>query len=297
MICMIKGKIIKGIGGFYYVETADAVYECKARGNFRNMKITPLVGDNVDISVNQKSDNRIENILERKNSLVRPPLANLDRLFIVSSIVDPAVNTYSIDKMTALAEFKGIERVIVFTKIDLRKDYEKYETIYKQAGFSVICCNALSGDGAEKILPFLDGVTSAFTGNTGVGKSTLLNSLDETLGLATGETSRKLGRGRHTTRHCELFRVGGGYVADTPGFSSLDFEKNETIFKDELFDCFREFRPFFGMCKFSTCAHINEKGCAVCKAVSDGVIPQSRHDSYVKMYDSVKNIKEWEVSK
>lgn len=297
MICMIKGKIIKGIGGFYYVETADAVYECKARGNFRNMKITPLVGDNVEISVNQNSDNRIENILERKNSLVRPPLANLDRLFIVSSIVDPAVNTYSIDKMTALAEFKGIEPVIVFTKIDLSTDYEKYETIYKQAGFSVICCNALSGDGAEKILPFLDGVTSAFTGNTGVGKSTLLNSLDETLGLATGETSQKLGRGRHTTRHCELFRVGGGYVADTPGFSSLDFEKNETIFKDELFDCFREFRPFFGMCKFSTCAHINEKGCAVCKAVSDGVIPQSRHDSYVKMYDSVKNIKEWEVSK
>lgn len=293
---MIKGKIIKGIGGFYYVETADAVYECKARGSFRNMKITPVTGDNVEISVNENSENRIERIFERKNILVRPPLANIDRLFIVSSVVDPQANTYNIDKMTALAEYKGIDPVIVFTKTDLSSARE-YEKIYKQAGFSVICCNSLDGSDAKKLLPYLKSVTCAFTGNTGVGKSTLLNSLDGKLALATGETSKKLGRGRHTTRHCELYKVGGGYVADTPGFSSLDFEKNEKILKHELFDCFREFKPFFGMCKFSTCAHINEKGCAVCKAVEDGVIPESRHLSYVRMYGEVKNIKEWEVSK
>ena len=294
---MITGKIIKGIGGFYYVETADTVYECKARGNFRNKKIIPLVGDNVEITVNENAENRIENILPRKNSLIRPPLANIDQLFIVSSIVDPAVNTYNIDKMTALAEYKGIEPVIVFTKIDLCADYSKYADIYLKSGFTVITCNNLNGEGAEKVFPLLKNKTSAFSGNTGVGKSSLLNAIDPKLALKTGETSKKLGRGKHTTRHCELYKVGGGYVADTPGFSSLDLEKSETILKDDLFDCFREFKPYFGLCKFTSCAHINEKGCAVCAAVKSGDIPESHHNSYVKMYNDVKNIKEWEISK
>lgn len=279
------------------METADTVYECKARGNFRNKKITPLVGDNVEISVNENAENRIENIFERKNSLVRPPLANIDQLFIVSSIVDPFINTYNIDKMTALAEYKGIEPVIVLTKIDLSDDYKKYAEIYVKSGFTVITCNNLNGEGSEKVMPLLNGKTSAFSGNTGVGKSSLLNALNPQLAVKTGETSKKLGRGKHTTRHCELYKVGGGYVADTPGFSSLDFEKGETILKDELFDCFREFRPYFGMCKFTSCTHINEKGCAVCAAVEDGEISESRHNSYVKMYNDVKNIKEWELSK
>lgn len=294
---MIKGKIIKGIGGFYYVETADTVYECKARGNFRNKKIIPLVGDDVEISVNENAENRIENILERKNSLVRPPLANIDQLFIVSSIVDPFINTYNIDKMTALAEYKGIEPIIVLTKIDLSDDYEKYAETYISSGFTVITCNNLNGEGSEKVLPLLKEKISAFSGNTGVGKSSLLNVIDPRLSLKTGETSKKLGRGKHTTRHCELFKVGGGYVADTPGFSSIDFEKGETILKDDLFDCFREFKPYFGQCKFTSCAHINENGCAVCAAVKNGEISESRHNSYVKMYNDVKNIKEWEISK
>lgn len=294
---MIKGKIIKGIGGFYYVETADTVYECKARGNFRNKKIIPLVGDDVEISVNENAENRIENILDRKNSLVRPPLANIDQLFIVSSIVDPFINTYNIDKMTALAEYKGIEPIIVLTKIDLSEDYEKYAETYISSGFTVITCNNLNGEGSEKVLPLLKEKISAFSGNTGVGKSSLLNAIDPRLSLKTGETSKKLGRGKHTTRHCELFKVGGGYVADTPGFSSIDFEKGETILKDDLFDCFREFKPYFGQCKFTSCAHINENGCAVCAAVKDGEISESRHNSYVKMYNDVKNIKEWEISK
>ena len=294
---MIKGKIIKGIGGFYYVETADTVYECKARGNFRNKKIIPLVGDDVEISVNENAENRIENILERKNSLVRPPLANIDQLFIVSSIVDPFINTYNIDKMTALAEYKGIEPIIVLTKIDLSDDYEKYAETYISSGFTVITCNNLNGEGSEKVLPLLKEKISAFSGNTGVGKSSLLNVIDPRLSLKTGETSKKLGRGKHTTRHCELFKVGGGYVADTPGFSSIDFEKGETILKDDLFDCFREFKPYFGQCKFTSCAHINENGCAVCAAVKNGEISESRHNSYVKMYKDVKNIKEWEISK
>lgn len=294
---MIKGKIIKGIGGFYYVETADTVYECKARGNFRNKKIIPLVGDDVEISVNENAENRIENILERKNSLVRPPLANIDQLFIVSSIVDPFINTYNIDKMAALAEYKGIEPIIVLTKIDLSEDYEKYAETYISSGFTVITCNNLNGEGSEKVLPLLKEKISAFSGNTGVGKSSLLNAIDPRLSLKTGETSKKLGRGKHTTRHCELFKVGGGYVADTPGFSSIDFEKGETILKDDLFDCFREFKPYFGQCKFTSCAHINENGCAVCAAVKNGEISESRHNSYVKMYKDVKNIKEWEITK
>lgn len=294
---MVNGKLVKGIGGFYYVETADAVYECKAKGIFRKNNITPLAGDDVVISINENSENRIEEIKKRKNSLVRPPVANLDQLFIVSSTVEPDINTYNIDKLTAIAEYKNIEPVIVFTKTDLSDNHTVYVPVYEKTGFKVICCNNKTGQGAEEIKSLLKGKVSVFTGNTGVGKSSLLNCIDENLSLATNEISRKLGRGRHTTRHTELFKINGGYVADTPGFSSIDFEKSEMILKDDLFDCFREFESFFGQCKFSTCTHINEKGCAVCKAVEDGKISKSRHNSYVQMYNDVKDIKEWELKK
>ncbi len=279
------------------METAEAVYECRARGSFRKMKITPLVGDNVEISINTNAENRIEKILPRKNYLVRPPLANLDQLFIVSSTVEPEINTFIIDKLISVAEYKKIEPIVVFTKADLSSAYKKFAEIYTKAGFKTIVCNNVDKLGADEVKSLLKGKISAFTGNTGVGKSSLLNVIDENLRLATGETSKKLGRGRHTTRHCELFKVNSGYIADTPGFSSLDFEKCERIMKDELFGCFREFEPYFGRCKFSTCSHINEKGCAVCEAVRQGLIQKSRHESYVQMYNDVKDIKEWEMKK
>lgn len=291
------GKIIKGIGGFYYVDADDTIYECKARGNFRKRGITPMVGDNAEITVNQEGngENTIDNILNRKNELVRPPLANLDTLFIISSIVDPKVNPLIIDKLVAIAEFKHIEPVIVFTKIDKSDDYNEYKNIYEKSGFKVIVCDNTVGSGAEKIEAMLPGKISAFTGNTGVGKSTLLNNIFPHLNLETGETSKKLGRGRHTTRHCELFKVNGGYIADTPGFSSLDFERCEKILKEDLPYCFREFEPYLGQCKFNSCTHVNDKGCAVCEAVEKGLIQPSRHNSYISMYNDVKDIKQWQM--
>jgi ribosome biogenesis GTPase len=293
---MIDGRLIKGIGGFYYVETADTVYECKARGIFRKKNITPLVGDNVLITVNENAENTIDEIKERKNSLVRPPLANIDQLFVVSSIVDPVFNPSVIDRIIAIAEFKEIEPIVVITKIDLDDSYKKYYDIYSKAGFKVILCNNKTGDGAEEVKSLLDGKVSAFTGNTGVGKSSLLNAIDSRLGIETGETSKKLGRGKHTTRHCELYKVAGGYVADTPGFSSVDFERCEKIMKEDLPYCFREFVPYLNDCKFQTnCAHINDKGCAVVEAMNNGAISQQRHNSYVELYNEVKDIKKWEL--
>lgn len=292
---MIKGKIVKGIGGFYYVEADDTIYECKARGNFRKQKITPLVGDNVEISVNENAENTIDKIYKRKNVLVRPPLSNLDTLFIVASIVDPKINPSIIDKLIAIAEYKRIEPVLVITKTDIDSSYNKYADIYSKAGFKVIVCNNISGEGAQKIKKMLKNKISAFTGNTGVGKSTLINLICPELNLATGETSKKLGRGKHTTRHCELYKICGGYIADTPGFSSLDFERCEKIYKEDLPYCFREFEPFLDKCRFTTCSHVNDKGCAVCSAVEDGIISCSRHDSYVQMYNDVKDIKKWEM--
>ena len=294
---MTTGKIVKGIGGFYYVDADDVIYECKARGNFRKQKLTPLVGDDVEISINEDSlaENRIERILPRKNELVRPPLANLDQLFVISSIVDPKLNTLIIDKMIAIAEYKSIDPIVVITKTDLDSSYKPFAEIYRAAGFKVVICDNTTGKGADDIRSLLEGKISAFCGNTGVGKSTLLNNIFPDLSLETGETSKKLGRGKHTTRHCELFKLCGGYIADTPGFSSLDLERCEKIYKEDLPHCFREFTPYINSCKFLTnCSHINDKGCSVCEAVKNGEISPSRHESYKTMYNEVKDIKEWQ---
>ena len=292
---MTNGKIIKGIGGFYYVDTGNEIYECKARGNFRKQGISPLVGDNVEISVNDNAENTIDTIYPRKNELIRPPLANLDQLFIVSSLVEPKINTVIIDNLTAIAEYKKIEPIIVITKTDLDASAEKYRQIYESAGFNVVICNNTTGEGGEEIRKLLNNKCSAFTGNTGVGKSTLLNNIFPDLELKTGEISKKLGRGKHTTRHCELFKTDNGYIADTPGFSSLEFKQIEKILKDDLPYCFREFEEYIGYCKFSTCTHTNDKGCAIIDAVNDGKISKTRHESYISMYNEVKNIKEWEL--
>lgn len=288
----IKGIISKGIGGFYYVEVANAVYECKARGVFRKERITPLVGDTVDISVNENSENTIDRIYERKNFLNRPPVANIDNLIIVVSTTQPKPNFLVTDKLISVAEYKNIEPVIVISKGDLCSD-EDIVSVYEKSGITVIPLE--EPDSIVRLKKIMSGKINAFTGNSGVGKTTLLNKLDSNLNLSTGAISNKLGRGRHTTREACLFKVCDGYVIDTPGFSAFEFDKSDIIKKDELPYCFREFRKFIGECKFTSCAHICEKGCKICEAVEKGEISETRHSNYVALYNHAKEIKEWEL--
>lgn len=291
----INGIIIKGIGGFYYVEAADGiVYECKARGVFRKEKITPLAGDRVEITVESNNKNSIDKILERRNFFKRPPIANIDTLIIVSSVCDPRPNLLIIDRLTAVASYKNVEPIIVFTKDDLQSANE-FVKIYTNAGFKTFAVSNETGEGIEKVKSIIDGGVTVFTGNSGVGKSSLINRMYPDFCLETGEISRKLGRGRHTTRHVELFKVGSGYIADTPGFSSLDFETNDLIKKDELAFCFPDFTDYIGSCRFSTCAHVNDKGCSLVEAVKNGDVERTRHESYVTMYNEVKDIKDWQL--
>lgn len=290
------GIIIKGIGGFYYVEAADGIYECKARGIFRKSGLKPLAGDRVSISINDKAENTIEKIYDRKNSLERPPVANVDKLFIVSSVCEPKPVLLIIDRLTALAAVKNIEPIVVFTKNDL-DDPSDYISIYQKTGIKAFSVSCVNGEGVDLIKEELKGCVSAFCGNTGVGKSSLLNAIDPALALKTGEISDKLGRGRHTTRHSEMIKVEGGYVADTPGFSSFDTEENEIILKEDLPYAFKEFVDYLGECKFSSCLHMKDKGCRILQAVNDGDIPVSRHESYCSMMEEAKNIKEWELRK
>ena len=292
----LTGLIVKAISGFYYIEAADTLYECKARGVFRKKGIAPAVGDKAEIAVWEDGTASIETILPRKNELIRPPLANLDQLFIVSSVSEPAPNLLMIDKITAVAVEKGIEPIVVFTKADLA-DVSELLHIYRSIGMTAFAYSIHSPQDKEQLCALLQGKVSAFTGNTGVGKSSLLNSLFPELAIETAEISRKLGRGRHTTRHSELYKVGGGYVADTPGFSTVDIERYEVIRCEEIAMCFPEFRDYITRCMFSTCTHTVEKGCAVIEAVKNGVISDSRHNSYRAMYDEVKNIPEWASKK
>ncbi|MDO5125601.1 MAG: ribosome small subunit-dependent GTPase A [Ruminococcus sp.] len=289
----MNGIIIKAIGGIYTVEAPDGVYECKARGVFRKKRITPLCGDNVEILVDENTP-VIEKILSRKSEIIRPPLANLDVLVFVSSTCEPQPNLLLLDKFIAVAVHKNIEPLIVFTKID-KTDYKQYSDIYEKCGMQVFGIDNTTGVGAEQLKNALKNKISAFTGNTGVGKSSLLNNIFPELDLATNEISQKLGRGKHTTRHVELYKLSeGGYIADTPGFSSFDTNRYDIIFKDELADCFTEFAPFVDKCRFQDCSHTKENGCAVIEAVNEGIIPKSRHCNYVAMYEEARQLKEWE---
>ncbi|MDO4846769.1 MAG: ribosome small subunit-dependent GTPase A [Clostridiaceae bacterium] len=291
----INGIILKGIGGFYYVEAADAVYECKARGVFRKDGMTPLAGDKVVITVNENAENTIDEIKDRKNYLLRPPVANIDNLIIVVSTVEPKPSTFVIDRLIAVAETKGIEPVIVISKSDLSSADELY-SIYTLAGFKTVVISNKTCEGVDEVKTLLEGKISAFTGNSGVGKTSLLNNIDPSLSQQTSEISKKLGRGRHTTRQAELFKACGGYIIDTPGFSSFELDKTNLIMKEDLADCFREFAPYVDNCKFtSSCTHTCDKGCAVIAAVEEGKISRSRHNSYVKFYNEVKDVKEWNL--
>ena len=289
----LTGLIVKAISGFYYVSVGDSVYECRARGTFRKDGSSPLVGDIVDLSADISGKGIIEKIHPRKNSLVRPAIANLDKLFIVSSFITPAPNLLIIDRLTAICHFYSITPVIVFNKCDLG-DFSYYRNIYENSGYTTIVASAQSGEGIDSLKKELAGCVSAFTGNSGVGKSSLLNLLFPQLNLQTGEVSDKLGRGRHTTRHTELFKHSfSGYVADTPGFSSLDTQYLTLEFKETLAECFPDFSEFLYGCRFTDCAHIGEKGCSVADAVKEGKIQKSRFESYNAIYNELKDLKTW----
>ncbi len=290
---ILENRIMKGIGGFYYVATAEGLVECKAKGIFRKKGISPLPGDLVQLE--QEGDSAIiAEILPRKNVLVRPPMANLDVLFIVAATTEPAPNYLVLDKMCAIAVDKGITPVIVATKTDLCSQQELVEA-YAKSGIEVIVAGREEEKALERIREIIAGRFCAFTGNSGVGKSTLLGRLLPKLHFDTAEISKTLGRGKHTTRQVELFSAFGGLIADTPGFSSLDMERANLILKENLQFAFPEFEPYLTACKFTGCSHRTEKGCAVRAALEAGEIGQRRYESYLAMYEDAKDIKEWEL--
>lgn len=292
-MALLSGRIVQSISGFYYVEAADCIYECKAKGNFRKKNISPLVGDFVDI-ITDGDKGTVTEIKERKNFLIRPPVANIDILFIVASVDNPKPNIYVIDKLSAFAAYHNIEPVIVFSKCDLAECDGLMEE-YSKTCFKTVRCSAEKNYGISEIIDIVSDKVCAFTGNSGVGKSSILNAINPELGLATNDISNKLGRGKHTTRTVSLYRIGNGYIADTPGFSAIDFEKlTERIYKEELSECFPEFSDYTDKCQFgSSCSHISDKGCAVTNAVKEGFLSASRHESYVRMFNEVKDFKKW----
>ena len=289
----MTGIIVKALSGFYYVKTEEGIYTCKARGNFRQKGVSPLVGDRVEITASPDFTGAVESIMPRKTCLNRPPVANIEKLFILSSYENPAPNTTVIDKLTVIARHKGIEPIIVFNKSDMG-DFGEYIRIYQNAGFKTFSVSALNGVGIEAIKEELKGSISAFTGNSGVGKSSLLNAMLSDDIIETGDVSEKLGRGRHTTRHTEIYPLSfGGFVADTPGFSSID-AGDDFALKEHLAEYFEDFGDYIYECQFSSCSHTKEKGCAVIKAVKEGRIEKTRHESYVALFEELKDLKMWQ---
>ncbi|MGN1088770.1 MAG: ribosome small subunit-dependent GTPase A [Huintestinicola sp.] len=287
----MEGLILESLGGLYTVETEEGTVRCKARGLFRKDGLSPCAGDICTVE-----DGVITRIGERKNSIIRPPLANLDMMIFVVSTCEPEPNLTLLDKFIAVCEYKNISPMIAITKVDL-KGNEQIPEIYGRIGIPVVVCDYSSEDGLEAIKSAISGKVCAFTGNTGAGKSTLLNHIAPQLEIETAEISKKLGRGRHTTRVSRLYKLFGGYIADTPGFSSFETMQYAVILKDELKYCFREFEEYEGKCRFADCNHIGEKGCAVTEAVDEGKISKTRHRSYLEMFEEAKNIKEWELNK
>lgn len=289
-----KGIIYKAIGGYYYVKTEAGMVECRARGRFRIEGITPLVGDEAEVELTGDLRGYILSISARKNSFVRPPIANLDLLAIVVSAAPPVTDLFLIDTMSAVSLHKNIEPLIVLNKCDIDMGDSIY-SVYEKSGINCIRTSAVTGEGVEELKNLLKGKVSAFSGNSGVGKSSLLNRIDPRLGLKTGLLNEKIGRGRHTTRHVELLDLSNGAtVADTPGFSSFDTMEMELIDKDGIQFAFPEFAPYIGLCRFTGCAHDKDKGCAVRAAAEAGEISAERYDSYVRMYRAAKEYKEWE---
>lgn len=290
---MIKGLIVKSLGGFYYVKCGDEIISCRAKGGFRNTKETPFVGDTVDLRIvsEELKEGYVEKIYPRKNKIIRPPVSNIDRLIIVSSLSSPAPDTVFIDKMTAMCEHSGITPVLCFTKADLTDDLSICRE-YEKTGYKVIVTSMEEETVPEELKELMtDGIT-AVAGFSGVGKSTLLNRLTDSDISETGSVSKKLSRGKHTTRHAELFQIDeNAYIADTPGFSSLNIEH---LKKEELAGLFVEFTPFVSRCRFNDCLHLKEKDCKVKEAVEEGIIPSFRYESYKLFFDALKDINDWE---
>jgi len=268
--------------------------ECRARGIFRKDGTSPYVGDVVEYQIDVKGSGTVTGILPRKNLLLRPPLANLDYMVVVLSVAGPQPNLYVTDKFLAVLEHKDIEPIIVITKPDLA-DPEGVAEIYRDAGYPVHIVGTMTGTGIAELKERLAGKLCAFSGNSGVGKSSLLNAIDPRFGIEVGEISRKLGRGRHTTRHVELFPLdNGALIADTPGFSSVEVPLLSAIRKESLPWCFRDMEAHLGGCRFTSCSHTKELGCAVLAALESGELGKTRHDSYVQLYNEVKDLNEWE---
>ncbi len=282
----ISGVIVKGIGGFYYVDTNMGVVECRARGLFRKKGFTPLVGDRVVISFDEESvQGYVSEILPRTSELIRPAVSNVTQMVVVVAQSSPTPNLYVLDKLIASAEFVNLKIAVCFNKSDLEENVEIIK-IYKDAGFKVLETSAVLGVGIENLKEILKNETTVFAGNSGVGKSSLLNAVMGKNMFETGMVSEKLERGKHTTRHSELVNLPfGGYIVDTPGFSSFDVNK---IPSTELWSMFREFEESFGKCRFLDCSHTVEPDCDVIRRVEDGEIPKSRHESYVQLYREIK---------
>ena len=294
---MVEGRIQKALSGFYYVDTGSELLTCRARGKFRKDGISPLVGDRVEVRELGNGDGFLEKILPRRNAFARPAVANIDQLVVIASGATPRTDPFLIDRVAAIAALKGCEVIILLNKCDLDSADELYG-IYRAAGFQTLRVSAETGEGLEALKPLISGKLSAFTGNSGVGKSSILNALDSEFHIQVGEVSDALGRGRHTTRHVELFRLScGAEIVDSPGFSSFETDELNLELKHRLPETFREFGPYLDRCRFVGCSHTKEKGCAVLEAVRRGDIQKSRHDSYLRLYEELKPLKDWQENK
>ncbi|MBE6934493.1 MAG: ribosome small subunit-dependent GTPase A [Ruminococcaceae bacterium] len=288
------GRIIRSISGFYDVQTEEQMVTCRARGVLRKDGNSPLTGDMVEISVEQ-GRGMIERILPRRNSFVRPAVANVDALVVFAANTNPVTEPFLIDRVAAIAGDQNVPVYLCINKKDLDPAVD-LERIYRHAGFPVICTSAETGEGVEQLRQLILGKLTAFTGNSGVGKSSILNRLCPALRLSTGEVSQKLGRGRHTTRHVELYSLGENtYVADTPGFSSFDTDMMEIILKENLQYAFGDFGAYVGKCQFHDCSHRKEPGCAVTAALAAGELEPTRYESYLRLYEKASQIKQWEI--
>ena len=294
---MSRGRIEKALSGFYYVNTGGETLQCRARGKFRREGLSPLVGDWVQIRELGNGEGFVEAVEARRNQFARPAAANIDQLVILASAAIPVTEPYLIDRIASIAALKGCQVLLCLNKCDLDSADELYD-IYSRSAIPVLRVSAVTGQGLDALREAIRGKLSAFTGNSGVGKSSVLNALLPSLALPVGEVSKALGRGRHTTRHVELFSLGEDtYIIDTPGFSSFDTAEMDLALKQHLPETFPEFAPYVSDCRFTGCTHTKEKGCRVLQAVKDGLIPASRHRSYVRLYDELKDVKEWQQKK